>query len=165
MKVLVTYHSDTGNTKKVAQSIYEAIEEPKQLSTYDQIEDVNGFDLIFVGFPVHQFGASQAAKDFVAEKLKNRKIVLFATHSMSKKSPRLGTQIENCKKVAEGNELLGLFTCRGELSEEIANFLLNSDDKQLQQFGKMRKGTIGHPNQEELSDAAVFAKDIMIRFK
>ncbi|MFH2098007.1 MAG: flavodoxin family protein, partial [Pseudomonadota bacterium] len=51
MKVLVTYQSETGNTEKVARAIFEGIEESlatKTLAPMGEVEDVSGFDLIFV---------------------------------------------------------------------------------------------------------------------
>ncbi|HOD70354.1 MAG TPA: flavodoxin family protein, partial [Deltaproteobacteria bacterium] len=54
MKILVAYYTKTGNTKKVAEAIYEALDKnDKTLKPMKEIEDVQGYDLIFCGFPVH----------------------------------------------------------------------------------------------------------------
>ena len=44
MKSLVCYSSKTGNTKKVAEAVYEALPEPKHLRTVDEVENVEDYD-------------------------------------------------------------------------------------------------------------------------
>ena len=161
MKLLITYHSDTGNTKKLAEAIYESIDDSKTMLPFDKVDDTSRYDVIFIGFPIHQFGPCQSAKDFINEKVNEKKVTLFATHAMPLKAPRYKSIEESCRSAVKDNDLVGLYTCQGELSEEIAQFLSNSEDKKLKAFGKKRKETIGHPNNEEITAAAEFAKNIL----
>ena len=64
MKVLVTYYSQTGNTEKLARSIYEAIHVEKELHPIQEVNSVEGFDVIFVGFPVHAHSVPAKALPF-----------------------------------------------------------------------------------------------------
>jgi flavodoxin len=53
MKALVTYCSQTGNTEKLAQAIYEGIEQAeKDILLVKDAGDIEGYDVIFCGFPV-----------------------------------------------------------------------------------------------------------------
>ena len=47
MKVLVTYHSESGNTEKVAQAIYDGIsrDEEKDLRSIQEVQDVESYDV------------------------------------------------------------------------------------------------------------------------
>lgn len=51
-RILVTYFSLTGNTKKVAEAIYKALDGDKKIEPIDKIESLESYDLVFIGFPV-----------------------------------------------------------------------------------------------------------------
>ena len=46
MNILVTFWSQTGNTQKIAEAIYESISCTKELKTFEEVESFKGFDLI-----------------------------------------------------------------------------------------------------------------------
>jgi hypothetical protein len=52
-KVLVAYLSQTGNTKWVAEAIYYAIPEPKEIKPIKEMSTLEGYDLSFLGLPMH----------------------------------------------------------------------------------------------------------------
>jgi flavorubredoxin len=53
MKALVTYFSESGNTEKLAQAIYEGVNaSAKEIASISEAS-ANEADVIFVGFPVH----------------------------------------------------------------------------------------------------------------
>ena len=54
MKVLVAYMSKTGNTRKVAEAIYDEITDDKEIKTIDQVDTIVPYDVAFLGFPIHQ---------------------------------------------------------------------------------------------------------------
>jgi flavodoxin I len=164
MKYLVTYWSQTGNTKKVAEAIYEALPGEKNLKSYDAVENLDGFDLTFIGFPIMQFGPPPAAKKFLATQAPGKKIVIFITHATLSDSDdaqqqiMLEKELEKCRSACSGSELLGLYHCQGELSEKMAGQLISSNIPMLMEFAAMRPLTIGHPDKEELAQAQVFAR-------
>ena len=51
MRILVAYMSVTGNTRKVAEAIYDVITEEKEIGELKDLESLEGYDLIFLGFP------------------------------------------------------------------------------------------------------------------
>jgi len=170
MTVLVTYMSQTGNTRKVAEAIYEAIVGEKEIKPMDQVQGLDGYELTFVGFPIHQFGIAKPAKEFLESKARGKKVALFYTHA-SWSDPSLPPQVmELIKKfrqsvtdAAAGSTVLGTFDCRGELGEAVAQGCLKSPDPLVQTFGKMRPMTLGHPDAEEISAAKAFARDMMAK--
>jgi flavodoxin len=165
MNILVAYHSETGNTKKVAEAIYQSIPGPKEILAFDQIGEISQYDLIFAGFPIHEFGPSKKAAALFEKTIKSKKVALFITHAMLKEAPLSDVQINNCRNKIKENELLGIYSCRGALSEKVADNMLQSKDEKMRGFGKMRDQTIGHPDDHDIQCAVLFAEKILADFQ
>ncbi len=161
MKTLVTYYSQTENTKKIADAIYETLNGEKNILQLGDAQNLSEYDFIFIGFPIHKFGLPEKAKAFIKNHAKNKQIALFITHAMPSDAPALKPLLKKCTNATSDADLSGVFHCRGELNEKIADFMLKSDDPKLKDFGKMREATLGHPDASEISQAKVFARDIM----
>ncbi len=160
MKTLVTYFTQTGTTEKVARAIYEAIGGDKEIKELGEVESLDGFDLSFVGFPMHAGGPAQAGKDFLAARAQGKKVALFVLHASYDEGPGVAEAIEKCQEAAVGTELVGLFHCRGELSEQIAEFMMNSGREELVEWGSRRNETVGFPDEDCLERARDFARRI-----
>ena len=50
MKSLVVYSSQSGNTKKLAEAVFEALPEGKEITPVDGAPDPKGYDFVAVGF-------------------------------------------------------------------------------------------------------------------
>jgi flavodoxin len=163
MSYLVTYFSQTGNTKRIAETIFEAIPGEKTLKSIDLVDTLDGFDLTFVGFPIMQFGPPLTVKKFIDKHATGKKIALFITHAMlsgsesAQQKVMLEKELDKCKAACSKSQLMGLFHCQGELSENTANELMDSNIPILMEFAAMRPITIGHPNVDELEQARIFA--------
>ncbi len=166
MKILITYWSQTGNTRKVAEAIFMSLGGEKTIKPFDEVENFGGFDLVFIGFPVMQFGPPAPARKFIAAHAPGRKIALFITHAMLSQGndphqqAALEKELEKCRAVCLKSELVGFFHCQGELSEKLANELMASNIPMLMEFAGMRPLTIGHPDQGELEHAQTFARNM-----
>ncbi len=160
MKTLVTYFTQTGTTQKVAESIFEAVDGDKEIKHMDEVDSLGAYDLTFVGFPMHAGGAAQAAKDFLAGKAQGQRVALFVLHASFDDGPGVAEAIEKCREAAAGTELAGLFHCRGELSEQIAEFMINSGRPELAEWGKRRSETVGFPDEKCLEGARAFARQM-----
>jgi menaquinone-dependent protoporphyrinogen IX oxidase len=167
MNILVTYWSQTGNTAKVAGVIFEALPPDKTLKPMDEVTTMEGFDLIFIGFPIMQFGPPAAAKQFIAAHAGGKNIALFVTHAMlsnsddPKQQVMLKNELDKCMAVCSQANLLGMYHCQGELSAKITGELQNSGIPMLMEFAAMRPATIGHPDFEEMRQAKEFAARII----
>ncbi len=67
MKILLTYSSKTGNTRKVAEGIYEILPEGSLITPIEENINPNEFDLILVGFWVDKGMADEKAKKIYGE--------------------------------------------------------------------------------------------------
>lgn len=167
MKILVTYYSQSGNTKKVADAIFEHISFPKSMLKMEEAESLNDYDLIFAGFPVWQFGPAKPARKFLSGLTMENHVALFVTHAMDPDpdDPDLRLMLdgilEKCRKAADKTNLNGFFHCRGELSHETANMLTSSGIPMLEKFAGMRDETLGHPDEHDLEEAVNFCSGIL----
>ncbi len=57
MKILILYYSESGNTKKIAESMFNALKDVHQIELFSikkaKIENLQNYDLIFLGAPCH----------------------------------------------------------------------------------------------------------------
>jgi flavodoxin len=166
VKYLVTYWSQTGNTKKVAEAIFNALPAEKTIKTLSDLDSLDGFDMAFIGFPVMQFGPPPAARKFLSDHAAGKRIALFVTHAMlsgsadQQQQVMLGKELEKCRSACSKSRLIGLFHCQGELSEKMAGELMASNIPMLIEFGRMRPLTMGHPDADELEQAGTFATTV-----
>jgi flavodoxin len=162
MKTLVTYFTDSGNTKKVAEAIFDAIEGEKEIFPIGDVEALEGYDLIFVGSPMHGFGLNENIKEFIEAKAKGRNIALFVTHASPEEAEeQLRPWLENCKKEAAGANLVGFFNCQGEMHKDLADHMMKMDDPRMVKWGSHRHMTLGQPDETRLERARFFARDVM----
>lgn len=131
MKIAVRYYTRSGNTKKLAEAVAEAVAvEAKDVSV--PLEDKA--DVLFLGCSYYAFDVDQVVKDFIANNKDNiGKIVCFGTSAMMKSMKKPVRRVADTVGVAVADEE---FHCRGE-------------------FAKFHKG---RPNQADLANAAEFAK-------
>lgn len=161
MKVIVVYMSQTGNTKKVAEAIFEEIQAEKELKALDELDSLKGYDLAFVGFPIQIYGPAQPAKAFLEEHAGGKDIVLFITHASPEDDKLLIQWLDACRAAVVGGNVVGLFHCRGELSEKVADMMKSSGDPDLVAWAEERPKTLGQPDETRLERARVFTREFM----
>ena len=161
MKTMVTYMSQTGNTKKVAEAIFQEIKGKKEIKPMSEVNSLDGYDLAFIGLPIQAGQPAAEAKAFLEQHSKGKNIALFITHATPEGKPEVKECLGNCRAAAAGAKILGVFDCQGELSQAVADFMLNSGDPGMVADAKKRSTTIGQPDATRLKRARNFARDIM----
>lgn len=161
MKVLVTYMSKTGNTKKVADKVFNTLTGDKAITKLDITKDISTFDFIIIAFPIMNMGIPENVNSYVRSMPKGKKIALCMTHAMSSNNPMLKKLLKTCIDATVNLTLIDYFHCQGELSKEVASYLKKNQDPKLRAFGEMQAGTIGYPGGKELNDASAFTIKLM----
>lgn len=157
-KTLVTYFSRTGNTKKVAEAIYQSLEGEKEIKPIEEVHDLEPYDLIFIGFPVHSHSVPYKVEQFLKGIPAPKKIAFFSTHG-SLTGHRLSQEaLEHASVVASKAKVLGTFSCRGKLSLQALEALGKSPEHQ--EWTEMAASAGTHPDEHDLADAKAFAKAI-----
>ena len=125
MKVLVTYRTVTGNTKKIAEAIFAEIECEKEIKPFDE------YDFIFVGCPIEFFGAGKATKKWLDTHVQGKRIGLFCTHGAPEFAPGVPHWTDALKTTATdaGAVLVSFFNCQGELSQKVLDMMLADDNQ------------------------------------
>lgn len=160
MKVLVAYMSQTGNTKKVAETIFEAISMPKEIKPLEEVTSLNDYDLSFLGFPVHAQSLNEKTTSFLNSMVNGQKIAIFITHGAPEVSPNVPGWLKQFRDAAIGADICGVFDCQGEMSQQVLNFMLNNPNPQIREWAK-RDSSKGQPDASRLEKAKIFAENTM----
>ncbi len=134
MNVAVRYYTRSGNTKKIAEAVAAAVTVEAKDVSVPLDEKV---DILFLGCSYYAFDVDQAVKDFITNNKDNiGKIVCVGTSAMMKSMKKPVSKVAAPLGIAVATEE---FHCRGE-------------------FAKFHKG---RPNETDLQQAAVFAKEVI----
>jgi flavodoxin len=179
LKVLVAYYSETGNTEKIAKTIYEEASKEHE-AHLKRIKDIsvdmlNDYDLVFLGSACHSADLAAPVKKILKALSKSPKFRLagFFTHSTWTPEQNEHARtffdrwaskcIDSFESVSEekGIDFRGYYHCQGAPSLPIQAFIrseiIKSDDEWEMYIREARK----HPNQEDLEKAKDFARKIM----
>ena len=162
LKILVTYSTRTGNTKKVAEAIHEEINKDKSIIDMKDLSNLDGYDLIFFGCPIETFGPSKEVRDFLKKHTTKKNIALFITHGSPELSDYLLPWIEESKNCLDKTaNLLGVFTCQGEVAQFVMDHMSKSDDPTLQYFAKESPKSKGQSDKTRINKAKEFEREIL----
>ena len=161
MKALVSYYSETGNTRKVAQAIFEAIHIEKELIPVQEIKNAAGYDIIFYGFPVQSHSVPAKAAPFITGLAAGQKIAFFSTHGSLRGGQLPRQALEHALGLAVKLNVLGSFGCRGKVSPKIIDVLMKSPAHKA--WAEEAQGAMEHPDQNDLADAQTFAAEMLAK--
>ena len=157
-KTLVAYFSRSGNTKKVAEAIFEAIEGAKDLKPVEEAQPLDDYSLVFVGFPVQSHSVPYKVEEFLKTIPAKKKIALFCTHGALPGHRLSREAIEHAVILAAKAKVLGTFAVRGRISMQALEALSRSPEHQ--EWTDMAASANTHPNETDLAEAKVFARQI-----
>ncbi len=161
MKVLVTYYSETGNTKKIASAIYDTIDTDKEIKAVQDAETAAGFDLVFCGFPVHAHSVPSKAIDFIKQLSQGQKVAFFSTHGSLRGGQLPKQAFEHAISLAVKANILGHFGSRGQVNQKVIDMLLKNPEHKA--WGEEAQSAIGHPDEHDLADARKFAAEMIAK--
>ncbi|MCM8819681.1 MAG: flavodoxin family protein [Candidatus Omnitrophica bacterium] len=167
MKILLTYSSLTGNTKKIADGIYEILS--KNQTVYIPIKEavnlnLQEFDIIFIGCWVDKGMPNQEAKDFM-KKINGKNVGIFMTLGAYPDSEHAKTSLQNAVNIIEenNNNVICKFICQGKISEKLIEFFktLPKDHPHAITEEKLKRYEIAskHPNNEDIKTAQQIFKE------
>lgn len=162
MKVLVAYHSETGNTKALAQAIFEGIEmAQKEILPIQDAKDIGNYELIYCGFPVKSHSVPEAAASFLKDIPKGKNIALFATHGSLRGGPLAITAFHHALGLATGKRVLGTFGCRGKVKSSVIEAVMNKPEGRA--WAAEAQSADNHPDLADLEDGKEFARLMISR--
>ncbi len=160
MKILVTYLSQTGNTKKIADAIFESLEGDKTIKPMDEVQEIEGYSLIFIGFPVHSHSVPYKIESLLQKMPQGKKIALFSTHGSLPGGHLAREALEHAAVIASKAKVLGTFSCRGKVYMAALEVLSKSPEHKA--WAEMAPSSQTHPDEADLEDARSFAQWIIL---
>lgn len=148
MKILVSYSSQTQNTKKLADAIFESLSADGEIKPLAEAGEVEGYDVIALGFWFKAGQPDPASQDFLG-KLNGKKVFLFATHGAAPGSAHVQNGLAKAVELAQGAKVLGSFSCQGEVAAKFLE-MAASKDPQPPWLGDAPAAK-GHPNDTDLA--------------
>jgi len=155
--------SKTGNTKKVAQAIYETLDCEKEMLPIDQVASIEGYDLSFLGFPIQKMGPDPKAVRFLHKHCQpGRDVALFITHAAPEDEQILGGWLAKFRDAAANANIVGMFDCQGQLAAGVKFVMSIVPDRELRAMAK-RDNSQGQPDATRLARARAFARETLER--
>lgn len=163
---LVLYHSQTGNTKKIAAKIFESL--PGTAKDLVSIEDYAGIPeakIYFVGFCVQRGTCNMRIIDALGE-LSCKQVALFGTCGTGYDAGYYRKMEERMKVWVEDDcKYLGMFLCQGRMPMKIREKCVDIQGggsahhaaKMIQNFDQ----AMTHPDEQDLEQAGMFVKNIL----
>ena len=166
MKILVTYSSKTGNTKKLAEGIFKGLKDyDTEIMSMEDVKELVAYDYVLVGFWVDKGAPNDEAKEFM-EKIENKKVGIFGTLAFWPDS-RHGFEslMAGEELVKEKNHVIGRFICQGKVNEEILkkfeNLPKDNPHYPTPEKRKRHKISANHPSEADIACAVeMFAERI-----
>jgi len=179
MKILIAFYSETGNTERVAQAMYEAVSSNHDVVLMPVgevvVDRLDGFELVFLGAAVHDSDLARPLKRLLEALPMNPRFKLagFSNHAVyvpdgSARKEEIYSQWagrclpsfeDTCRE--KGIQFLGYFHCQGVASKPIEEFIhreiITSEKEWNEYLPESRK----YPTPEDLKDAKGFARRIM----
>ncbi len=157
-KTLVAYFSQTANTKKIAEVVFESLRGEKEIKPIEQVQQLDEYSLIFIGFPVQSHSVPMKAQNFIKKIPDNKKIALFSTHGSPLGSRFSREALEHAVTLSPKAKILGTFSCRGKISLKALEILTKSPEHEA--WGEMAISAGSHPDQRDFEEAKAFVKRI-----
>ena len=170
MKVLVTYFSQSGNTEKVAKSIYEELSQANEvdLKKLENVGEANseGYEFVFIGSPLHSASLAEPVKEFLnnVQAGSFQAMAGFITHfAPAYPDQDMGGFTEPIETACKENniEYKGCFNCQGYLAEALHEPVKANLELSDEAWDGMVQQMTGHPNDEDLKNARTFAKEAL----
>lgn len=118
MKTLVVYSSQSGNTRKLAEALFETIPGEKEISPVTSAPEPSGYDTVAVGFWLKAGQPDPLTKEFLA-RIRDQRLFLFATHGAAAGSAHAQDAMTQAKRLAPAAKVIGTFSCQGEVNPKV----------------------------------------------
>ena len=166
MKTLLVYSSLTGNTKKVAESIFEILPKGAEKYAIENAPDPQNYDLILVGYWVDKGTADKRSLQYI-ESIKGKKIIAFGTLGAYSDSEHAQNCLSRIRELFNENEFIGDFLCQGAVDPNLTIKFLHFpkdhphalNEQRLRRHLESQK----HPNKNDLANAQKEIKEMLSR--
>lgn len=119
MKSLIVYSSKTGNTKKLADAVYESIAGEKDIYAVDKAPDPGNYDFIAAGFWLMAGKPDPESMEYLKRINGDQSVFLFATHGAAAGSDHAKKAIDHAGTLVPAGAVKGAFSCEGKVDPKV----------------------------------------------
>ena len=150
MKSLVVYSSKSGNTKKLAEALYNHLDGEKELCAIADAPDPAGYNFLAVGFWLQGGQPDPDSQAFLANVEEGQDLYLFATHGAAVGTPHAEGAMEQAKALAEKAHIVATFSCPGQVAEKVLEMASKKDPQPP--WIADAPAAVGHPDAKDLEN-------------
>ena len=161
MKYAVIYQSKSGNTRLLAERIYQTIDsKDKVIFDLEQESELPSADVYFIGFGIHNHSCSIELMDLF-EKLEGVRYALFITCGYTPTEQYKKTLKKNLAVwLPEDGQLLDMVICQGKVEEEQKKIMYRQMPDVEEKMRQMFQSGETHPDMEDLKSVEDFANNV-----
>lgn len=148
MKTLIVYSSQSGNTKKLAETIYAVLPGEKDIIPVDAAPEPEGYDCVAVGFWLQAGKPDPKASAYLA-RVNNARLFLFATHGAAAESAHARSAMDHARTLAPEASVVGSFSCQGEVNPKALEKIRAKVPQPP--WVQDADGAVGHPDPGDLA--------------
>ena len=149
MKTLIVYSSKTGNTRKIAEAIFEVLPEAKEIFSVEDAPSPDLYDFIATGFWVNRGTADEKAQQYM-KRIKGKKVGVFGTLGAYPNSMHAREALSSVRELLDGNDLLGEFICQGKIDPNLLDKMPKNGVHAMTPERKVRiEEAEKHPNETD----------------
>ena len=170
MKILIAYFSQSGNTEKIAKSIFEGCQ--GQDVDIKPIKDINPltlseYELVFLGSGIYASRVNKSLSDLIkSATVLPSKLAFFCSHA-SLDSYQDGFKVVKRNIKDTDVKIVGSWDCMGDnigIPEATRKAMVERlPPEQRKQAEEHQKRLKGHPNKDDLENAKEFAQSLILK--
>lgn len=166
MNIVIIYASRTGNTKIIAESIKEKLQNENIVYFGEATKEIPEADIYFIGSWTDKGNATDEIVE-VLKKMKNKKIAYFGTAGYGGSEEYYKKLFEIVKlHIDPSNKILGYFYCQGKMPMQVRaryeKMLSQSpEDDRLKESIENFDIALSHPDDKDVTNAKKWAEDIV----
>ena len=165
MKILITYSSLTGNTRKLAEALHLALPNA-DLCPIAAAPKAADYDFIFAGFWVEAENANEAMRAYL-KTLGNKKVALFATLGAYPDSQHAQDSLKAAAAEIPNANVVDTFICQGQIDPTMIEWMeqLPADDENAPTEARRQlwKDAEGHPNDADIKAVTEWGQSVIGR--
>lgn len=150
----IIFSSSTGNTKELADTIYEVF--PKEKCDYFGVsKEEPQSDKVYIGFWTNQGNADKETLELL-KKLKNKKIFLFGTAGFGGSQEYFQKVLGQIKEsIDSSNTIIGEYMCQGKMPQSVRERYVKMKEQpnhmpNLDMMIKNFDSALSHPDKNDL---------------
>jgi flavodoxin len=160
MKSLIVYSSQSGNTKKLAETICENLPHDALICPVNEAPDPADYDFVALGFWLQGGKPDPKSIDYLTRLKGHRKVFLFATHGADPKSDHALNAMAYARKLAEAAIVAGSFSCYGEVNPKVLEKVKAKPQRPV--WLDDAPYAVGHPDSDDLHKLRETLKNVLV---